>query len=143
MPGDSVRSVSDREAIEATFRPAVLVAPASPRTFDHDDFSDLVYEVIRETDLMADQVEIRLGYLYGDVWPPGWTWVNFVLEGAAEEAIGGVAAAITIWGRKWIKKARQRGAEADPIKAIIYNSRGEVLREVEVVPEDPKGPVVT
>lgn len=127
---------SDPEGVEAAPRPAVLVAPASPYSFDHEDFRSLVFEVITETDLMADAVQIRLGYLYGDAWPPDWTWVNFILDEAAAAAIGGVVAAIGAWGRGWIKRARQGDPDAKPIKAVIYGPNGDILREVEVPPDD-------
>jgi hypothetical protein len=131
--------VSNLEAIEAELRPGVLVIPASPRAFDpHEDFPALVRELISHNDgLMADAVQIRLGYLYGDAWPPGWTWVTFILDETASAAIRNIVAGITAWGREWIKKARARDPDAEPIKAVIYGSRGEVLSEVEVLPEEP------
>jgi hypothetical protein len=128
--------VNDPEASDAIHRPGVLVAPASPRTFDHDDFEALVRELNKETGLMADAVQIRVGYLYGDVWPPGFTWINVILDKATTAAIGAVVAAITSWGRDWIRKARKRNPDAEPIKAIIYGPDGEILRELEVPPDD-------
>ena len=35
--------------------------------------------LVQETGLMADRVDVRLGYLYGDFWPPEWS-VRFVLD---------------------------------------------------------------
>ncbi len=127
--------MSDREFIEAEFRASVLVRPASPYAFDHDDFSELVLDLVRESGLMADAVDIRLGYRYGDAGVPGWTWVTFILDEAGRAVVGSIVTAITHWGRKWIKKARERDPDAEPIKAIIYGPDGEVLTEVEVPPE--------
>lgn len=85
---------------------------------------------------LRDAVQIRVGYLYGDYWPPGFTWINVILDKATTAAIGAVVAAITSWGRDWIKKARERNPDAEPIKAIIYGPDGEILRELEVPPDD-------
>jgi len=127
---------SAREAVQAAHHPAVLVTPASPYSFDHEDFRSLVWEVTSETGLMADAIDIRLGYLYGDAWPPDWTWVNFILDEAAAAAVGGVITAIGAWGRRWIRRARERDPDAKPIKAVIYGPDGQLLREVEVPPDD-------
>jgi hypothetical protein len=122
--------------MEVQARPAVIVSPASASSFEHDDFEALVWHVVRESGLMADHVEIRLHYLYGDWAEPGWTWVNFFLDEAAKAAITSVVTAITMWGRDWLKSARKRDPAAAPIKAVIYGPDGEILREVEVAPED-------
>ena len=49
----------------------------------------------------------------------------------------GLAAAFIEWGRDWIRRARERDPSAPPVKAVIYAPNGEVLREVEVPPENP------
>jgi hypothetical protein len=134
MPDDQVRNL---EALEAARRPGVVVSPSSPYPFDHDDFAALVWELINETELMADAVEFRLAYLYGDAGPPGWTWIDVILDKSASAAVDAIVRALVVWGRDWIRKARKRDAEAAPIKAVIYGPQGEVLREVEVPPEEP------
>lgn len=80
---------------------------------------------------MADRVEIRLGYLYGDAWPPDWTWINFFLDEAGEAIADAVAAAIVVWAGKWLSRRRSRDPETPPIKAQIYGPDGKLLREVE------------
>lgn len=132
--------MSEREAISPEPRRAVVFHPATAHLFDHEDFEALVRDVNRETGFMADQVEIRLHYLYGDWAEPGWTWVEFILDEAGKAAIGGVVTAIMIWGRDWIKKARQRDPATEPIKAVIYGPAGEILRTVEVRPEEGRAP---
>jgi hypothetical protein len=42
-------------------RPAIIFRPATPYTFDNEDYAELVRALISETDLMADRVEIRTG----------------------------------------------------------------------------------
>jgi hypothetical protein len=128
--------VKQPEAVNTDMRPAVIVRPASAHSFEHEDFQALVLEVVRETGLMADQVEVRLHYLYGDWAEPGWTWVEFILNEAGKAAVTSVANAIMIWGAIWIRKARRRDPAAAPIKAVIYGPDGEVLREVEVPSEE-------
>ncbi len=112
--------------MHAASHPAVVVSPASAYDFEHEHFAKLVFELIKDSDLLADQVEIRLGYLYGDAWPPGWTWVTLVLDKAASEAITAVVTAVLIWGREWISKARRKDPDAKPIKAVIYGPGGEL-----------------
>lgn len=119
--------------------PSVIVRPVAPEAFDHDDFAALVSAVMGETGLMADRVDIRLGYLYGDYWPPEWTWVEFVLREGAEALVDAVAAAILVWGAEWLRKKRATGADGPPIKAQIYGPDGEILREVEVPEADYAG----
>ena len=107
--------------------------------FEHEDLAELVRALIStNADLMADQVDVRLGYLYGDYWPPDWTWVRFVLEEGAEALVDGVAAAIVTWGGQWLWKRRRTDPETPPIKAQIFGPDGKVMREVEVPsPKDP------
>lgn len=127
---------SEREAVEAAWRPAVLVTPASAEEFEHDDFRALVRELVDRAELPADRIDIRLGYLYGDAWPPGWTWVNFILDEAGRTVLDAVIAAMVAWGVDWIRRKRQRDPDARPIKAVIYGPDGKVLREVEARDEN-------
>ncbi|MBA2554514.1 MAG: hypothetical protein H0V10_12675 [Geodermatophilaceae bacterium] len=85
---------------------------------------------------MADAVQIRRGYNYGGPLPPDWTWINFIVDEATAAAVGSVVTAVGVWGREWIRKARKRDPDALPIRATIYGPTGEVLREVEVRPEE-------
>src|SRR5688500_27352 len=89
---------------ESRWHPPILVAPASPRTFDHDDFSALVWELFERTDFQTHEIQVQVGYFYGDAWPPGWTWINVVLDEASRTAIDAVAAAVVAWGTNWIRK---------------------------------------
>jgi hypothetical protein len=116
------------------WEPSIAVMPASPYSFEHDDFADLVRHITIQSDtgLLADRVQVRLGYLYGDAWPPDWTWVTFVLDEAARTAVDAMALGIVAWGRSWIKKKRATDPNAQPIKARILGPDGELLREVEV-----------
>lgn len=115
--------------------PAVIIRPPSG-LFSDEDLGSLVLAINRETGLMADRVEFRLGYLYGDWGEPGWTWVNFVVDEAGRAAIRGLVNAIIEWGREWIKKARERDPSVEPVKVVIYAPNGEVLEEVEVPPRN-------
>jgi hypothetical protein len=117
------------------WQPSILVAPSAPRRFDHDDFERLVLSLVEETGIMADAVQIRVGYLYGN-GPSDWTTVNFILDEAGRTAIQAVIQAILSWGREWWKKRRD-DPDAKPIKAILYGPDGEILREVEIQPEPP------
>jgi hypothetical protein len=117
---------------ESRWHPPILVTFASPTTFDHDDFAALVWELFEETEFQAHEIQIQLGYFYGDVWPPDWTWVSVVLDEAGRTAIDAVAAAIVTWGTNWIRERRKREPDAQPIKAVILGPDGNVLREVEV-----------
>jgi hypothetical protein len=116
------------------WHPTILVAPAAPRQFDHEDFERLVLLLFHDTGIKADEIQIRVGYLYGN-GPTEWTVVNFVLDEAGRAAIGAVVAAILTWGREWWKK-RKDTPGAKPIKAILYGPDGKVLRTVEVEPDD-------
>jgi hypothetical protein len=118
------------------FPPAVIIR-ASTGPFSDQDRAELVLAILRETGLTADRVEFRLGYLYGDWGEAGWTVVSFVVDEAGRAAIGGLVGAIIMWGRDWIKKARERDPSAEPVKAVIYAPNGDVLEEVEVPPENP------
>jgi hypothetical protein len=115
--------------------PAVIIRPPTG-LFSDEELGSLVLAINRETGLMADRVEFRLGYLYGDWSEPGWTWVNFVVDEAGRAAIRSLVNAIIEWGRDWIKKARERDPSVEPVKAVIYAPNGEVLEEVEVVPRN-------
>lgn len=96
----------------------------------------LVLAINRETGLMADRVEFRTGYLYGDAAEPGWTWVSVVLDEAGRAAIRGIVDAIIKWGQDWTRKAREKNPSVEPVKVVIYAENGDVLREVEVPPDD-------
>jgi hypothetical protein len=116
------------------WEPSILVAPSAPREFDHDDFERLVLLLVEETGIMADAVQIRVGYLYGN-GATDWTVVNFILDESGRAAIQEVVRSIISWGRQWWKKRKNSNSDAKPIKAILYGPDGEVLREVEVRPD--------
>jgi hypothetical protein len=111
------------------WHPAIVVSPSSPQPFEHRDFEQLVLLLVQRTNVPAHQVQIRLGYLYGN-GPTDWTVVTFVLDEAGRAAIQAVVEAIIEWGRGWWRKRKKTGAK--PIKGVIYGPDGEVLREVEV-----------
>lgn len=114
----------------------IVVRPVSGYLFDHEDFADLVGALMAETGLMADQVDVRLGYFYGDAWPPDWTWVTFILEEGGRTAVDAAVAGIIVWGRRWLRKKRATDPDARPIKARIFGPDRKVLREVEVTEVD-------
>jgi hypothetical protein len=119
-------------------QPSIAVIPASAYPFDNDDFAELVRQVSSvegETGIMADHVQVRLGYLYGDAWPPDWTWITFVLDEGAQAVIDAVVAGVVLWGGRWLRRKREKDPRTRPIKAIIYAPDGTVLREVEVQEE--------
>jgi hypothetical protein len=122
------------EGVREAWHPTILVAPAAPRQFDHDDFERLVLVLVERTEIMADAIQIRVGYLYGN-GVTDWTVVNFVLDETGRAAIQAVIESIISWGREWWQK-RKDSPDAKPIKAVLYGPDGEILREVEVKPND-------
>jgi hypothetical protein len=62
--------------------------------------------------------------------------VSFVLDKSAQAAIDAVVIGIAAWGRRWLKRRREKDPNTPPIRAVIYAPNGKVLREVEVKPED-------
>ena len=84
---------------------------------------------------MADRVQVRLGYLYGDAWPPDWTWITFVLVWGGASGYRRRGGRRVLWGGRWLRRKREKDPRTRPIKAIIYAPDGTVLREVEV-PEE-------
>jgi hypothetical protein len=118
------------------WQPPVLVVPASPTSFDHDDFAALTWALFERTDYYAHDIQVQLGYHYGDAWDPSWTWITVALDEGARTAVDAIAAGIVAWGIDWLRRKRKTEPDVQPIKAIIYGPRGEVLREVEV-PDKP------
>lgn len=106
---------------------SIVVRPATPQAFDHRDFEELTLELVKGTGIMADAIEYRLGYLYGNGLVD-WTVIEFVLDEAGREAIAAVVGAILAWGKAWLRKRK----DERPIKAILYGPDGDVIREVEV-----------
>lgn len=123
----------NRRAVEDAWHPTILIAPAAPEHFDHEDFSDLVRQLVlvQRTGIKADEIQWRLGYLYGDYFPPEWEWINVVLDEVGKRALDAIVAAIMAWGFDRFRRKREQEAEPKPIKAVIYGPNGEILREVE------------
>jgi hypothetical protein len=117
------------------WRPSIVIHPASAYAFDHDDLAALVRAVGPEIGIMADQVEVRLHYLYGNGVADA-TVVSFILDQAARTAIDAILLGIAAWGRHWLKRKRATNPDTPPIRARILGADGSVLREVDVPPEE-------
>ena len=124
--------------IEAARNVAIVIRPTGHEQFEHEDLGDLVYELVKRTELPADRIDTRLGYLYGDAPPPGWegwTVVTFILDEAGRAALQAAIAAAVDWARGWLRKKRKHRGRKGTKLVFIYGPSNEVLKEVEV-PDD-------